>query len=314
LVTPEGKLLKTALFSLGLIRSLLIVVVVATVVAFLGLRLAEGEPPPPRTGTLSTPVPPDPSPEPAISEPPSSITIAGQEVALAPGMRYSEGGVSSNPPPGPPREIRTVRYDPDPATQGNSWLSLDEEGRLGGSHIRPEDLAVFQPLLDAALPRLPTTATIAGKEFTLAPGMRAGQLLPARNSTTRVWCIYYTSIPAKPAMSLLCVDQDWNTVRNEVDPDDLAVYQPLLDSVTSELPESVVINGHEVWPLPGAALVRVIDDCPPASVTTDPCRDVTYTIRRSGTSFIIFDEEEIITENLAPEDRADFQPILDALE
>ncbi len=225
--------MKKALLSLGVARSVLIVAVVATVVTFLGLRLAEGGPPPPRTGTMSTPVPTEPSPESPVAEPPSSITIAGKEVALAPGMRYSEGGVSTMPPPGPRREIRTVRYDPDPATQGNSWLSLDEEGRLGGSHIRPEDLAVFQPLLDAALPRLPTTATIAGKEVTLAPGMRAGQLLPARNSTTRVWCIYYTSIPAKPAMSLLCVDQDWNTVRNEIDPEDLPLYQPLLDEASA---------------------------------------------------------------------------------
>ena len=302
-----------ALFSLGVARSVLIVAVVAIVVAFLGLRLAEGEPPPPRTGTLSTPVPPDPSPESPVAEPPSSITIAGKEVALAPGMRYSEGGVSTMPPPGPPRTLRRVEYDSDPAAPGFSWLTLDEEGRIAGSYIRPEDLAVFQPLLDAALPQLPTTATIAGKEFTLAPGMRAGDGgLPARNSTTRVWCIRYTSIPVKPASSSLCVDQDWNTVTNGIDPDDLALFQPLLDAVTSQLPETVVINGHKVWPLPGAVLVRVIDDCPPASMTTDPCRPITYTIRRSGFSFIIFDEKEIITENLAPEDRADFQPVFDA--
>jgi hypothetical protein len=229
-------------------------------------------------------------------------------------MRYSEGGVSTMPPPGPPRTLRRVEYDSDPAAPGFSWLTLDEEGRLAGSYIRPEDLALFQPLLDAALLQLPTTATIAGKEFTLAPGMRAGQLLPARNSTTRVWCIRYTSIPVKPASSSLCVDQDWNTVGNRIDPDDLALFQPLLDAVTSQLPETVVINGHKVWPLPGAALRRVIEDCPPASMNADPCRPITYTISRSGTSFITFDEEEIITENLAPEDRADFQPILDALE
>ncbi len=306
--------MKKALFSLGLMRSLMIVAVVATVVAFLGLRLAEGEPPPPRTGTVSMPVPPDPSPESPIAEPRSSITIAGKEVALAPGMRYYEGGISTMPPPGPPRTLRRVEYDSDPAAPGFSWLTLDEEGRLVGSYIRPEDLAVFEPLLDAALPELATTATIAGKEFTLPPGMGGGEGLPARQSTTRVWCIHYTSLPAKPAMSLLCVDQDWNTVRNEIGPDDLAVFQPLLDAVTSELPETVVINGHEVWPLPGAVLKRIIEDCPSASMTTDPCRDVTYTIRRSGTSFITFDEKEIITENLAPEDRADFQPVFDALE
>lgn len=53
--------MKKALLSLGLVRSVLIVAVVATVVAFLGLRLAEGEPPPPRTGTMSRPVPTEPS-------------------------------------------------------------------------------------------------------------------------------------------------------------------------------------------------------------------------------------------------------------
>jgi len=47
-------------------------------------------------------------------------------------------------------------------------------------------------------------------------------------------------------------------------------------------------------------------------VSTDPCRPITYTIRQSGTSFIVFDDKEIITENLAPEDRADFQPVFDA--
>jgi hypothetical protein len=304
---------KRTLISPGLVRSLLIVAVVAAVVAFVGLRLAEGEPPPPREGTMSTPVPPDPSPEAATIEPPSSITIAGQEVALAPGMRYYEGdAISTMPPPGPPRTVRRVEYDSEPGEIGTSWLSLDEEGRITGSYIRPEDLAVFQPLLDAALPQSPTTATIAGKEFTLAPGMRSGQLLPARNSSTKVWCINYTSIPAKAVMSLLCVDQDWNTVRNEVHPDDLALYQPLLDAVTSQLPQEVVINGHKVWPVPGAALVRVIEDCPPASASTHPCGHVSYTIRRSGFSFITFDEKEIIVENLAPEDRADFQPVFDA--
>ena len=291
---------------------LLIVSVVAAVVAFVGLRLAEGEPPPPRRATVSTPVLPGPSPEPLTAEPPSSITIAGEEVSLAPGMRYYEGGASTMPPPGPPRNHRTIRYDSDPSEIGHSWLSLDDEGRITASYIRPEDLAVFEPLLDAALPQLPTTTTIAGKEITLAPGMTSGELLPGRGSTTRVWCIHYTSLPANPQMSVLCVDQDWNTVSNEIDLDDRALFQPMLDIVASGLPESLLINGHQVWPLPGAALKRVFNDCPPASITADPCRDITYTISRSAFSFIIFDEEEIIVDQLAAEDRADFQPVFDA--
>ena len=226
--------MKRTLISFGLVRSVLIVAVVAGGVTFVGLRLAEGEPPSPREATLSTPVRPEPSPEPPIAEPPSSITVAGEEVALAPGMRYYEGlATSTMPPPGPPRTLRRVVYDSNPSEIGSSWLSLDEEGRITGSYIRPEDLAVFQPLLDGALPQLPTTATIAGKEFTLAPGMMAGQLLPARNSTTRVWSIKYISIPAKAGTSLLWVDEDWNIVRNEVHPEDLPLYQPLLDEASA---------------------------------------------------------------------------------
>ena len=304
--------MKKALFRLGVARSVLIIAAVAAVVAFLGLRLAEGEPPPPRTGTLSTPAPTAAAKTPvAPYARPDSIGVAGTDVPLAPRMTYHESDVA-DPATGELRTVREIWYDPKPEVLGVSWLSLYEDGRISRSHILAEDMRVFQPLLDAALPQLPTTETIAGKEFTHAPGMGAGQLLPARNSTTRVWCIHYTSIPVKPAGSSLCVDQEWNTVSYGIDPDDLALFQPLLDSVTSQLPETVVVNGHKVWPLPGAALQRVIENCPPSSVNTNACRPITYTIRRSGFSFIIFDETEIITENLAPEDRADFQPVFDA--
>ncbi len=58
--------MKKGLFGLGLIRSLLVIAVVAAVVGVIGTRLAEGEPPPPRTGTLPTPpVPTEPSMIPA---------------------------------------------------------------------------------------------------------------------------------------------------------------------------------------------------------------------------------------------------------
>ena len=206
---------------------LLIVAVVAGVVAFVGLRLAEGEPPPPRRATLSTPVPPSPSPEPQTAEPPSSMTIAGEEVALAPGVRYR---LSETGPPGPSRNLRTIEYDSDPSEIGFSWLALDDEGRIAGSHILPKDLATFQPLLDAALPPLPGSISIGGKEVPLAPGMRYGELLPALGSTKTVWWVFYDSIPVKPEVSSLTLDEDGTIFKSHILPEDLPLFQPLLDA------------------------------------------------------------------------------------
>jgi hypothetical protein len=229
LVTPEGKLVKKALFSLGLIRSLLIVVVVATVVAFLGLRLAEGEPPPPRTGTLSTPVPPDPSPESPVTEPRSSITIAGEEVPLSPQMKVR---TTAYGPPGPPGLFTMIEYDADPETPEFSQLLLDADGRIVSAYILPEDLRVYQPLLDAALPQM------------------------------------------------------------------------------------IEIRAQEV-PLPaGATVSGAIAECPPPDLAPPGAGRCSPhpTIVQRGVSFVTFDEVGIIAERIAPEDEADFQPVVDALE
>lgn len=306
--------MKRFLPSLGVVRSLLIVAVVAAIVGVVGTRLAEGDPPapinPPPPG--STPPPPGPDVQAtAISHippkptrmPPTSVTIRGKELPLPAGMSY--GQLSGAGP--------TLTWDPEPQRPGVSWLSLSDEGRITASHILAEDLPRFQPFIDAALPQLPTTATIAGQDVILPPGMTASQLLPAAGSATKVWCATFTPIPLNltaSAPSLLCVDQDWNTVRNEIHPDEGDAFQPLLEAVTSELPDTLDVNGHRVWPLPGAALQRVIERCEAGKEGTVSCG--TYTIRRSGFSFIVFNEDGIIIESVAPEDRADFKPVFDA--
>jgi hypothetical protein len=302
--------MKRFLPSLDVVRSLLIVAVVAAVVGVVGTRLAEGDPPPPADTPPppgSTPPPfdpalfPFPSPEPTRA-PPTSVTIRGKEIPLAPEMTYVEFS----------RGGPTITYSPSGAAPRHSWLSLNDEGRIRASHILAEDLPLFQPFIGAALPQLPTTAVIAGREVTLPPGMTAGELLPAAGSATKVWCATLTPIPVKPTPSLLCVDQDWNTVRNEIHPDEGDAFQPLLEAVTSELPDRVVVNGYSVWPLPGAALQRVIEHCEAGTEATVPCGTATYTIRRSGFSFIVFREDGIVIDSVAPEDRADLKPVFDA--
>ena len=148
--------MKKARFSLGLIRSLMIVAVVATVVTFLGLRLAEGEPPPPRNPPLSTPVPTAPVivPFPAqtpLGEPsspvqPSSIVINGQEVPLPPGATTGKIIADCVPPAvAPPGRCSPFL---DIIQRGDSFISFDELGIIA-ERIAPEDEADFQPVVDA---------------------------------------------------------------------------------------------------------------------------------------------------------------------
>lgn len=217
-----------------------IIVIVAAVVAVVGVvgtqLVAEGDPKPP-VRLIPTPELPDPSvrlspaPQPSPYVQPESIDVAGTEVGLAPGIVFLPrvSGVGSSAEASGP--YRMVQYHSGSGML--SWLTLDEEGRILGSHILAEDLPVFQPLLDAALPQLPTTATIVDKEFTLPPGMSAGQLQRSVNSTDRTWSIAYTSLPAKPKESILWVNQDWEIVRNDVQPEDIPVFQPILDAASA---------------------------------------------------------------------------------
>lgn len=132
----------------------------AAIIIFVGLRLAAGEPtepmPPPQDlfGTV-IPVPSDAprgylEPEPTF---PSSITIRGVQVPLARGMTYGQGSAICDPPcPPTTGEIWRVVYDSEPAQSGHSWLAFDENFRVLGSWIRPEDEDEFQPLIDELTP------------------------------------------------------------------------------------------------------------------------------------------------------------------
>ena len=108
-------------------------------------------PPPPEAEGGTSVVPPGLTPPPeATPAPPMSITIRGQEVPLAPGMRYWLSNPSIDPAPSSPIQDRwMVVYDSDPNTPGDSWITFDLDYNLLGSHIRPEDEEEFQPLLDA---------------------------------------------------------------------------------------------------------------------------------------------------------------------
>ena len=108
-------------------------------------------PPPPEADGGTSVVPPGVTIPPEITPPPpTSITIRGQQVPLAPGMRYWLSNPSIDPAPSSPIQDRwMVTYDSDPNTPGDSWITFDLDYNLLGSHIRPEDEEEFQPLLDA---------------------------------------------------------------------------------------------------------------------------------------------------------------------
>jgi len=81
---------------------------------------------------------------------PPHIIIKGQQVMLAPGMRYWRSSPEVDPaPPSPIPERWMVTYDSDLTTLRDSWITFDLDYNLLASHIRPEDGEAFQPIVDA---------------------------------------------------------------------------------------------------------------------------------------------------------------------
>jgi hypothetical protein len=165
-----------------------------------------------------------PLPSPTIS-PPKTIVVKGTEVMLPAGVKVVHPwqllvgwDIESS--------LR-ITYRSSPEVELFSWLTLDGSGSIIASHVRPEDMAVFQPVLDAAGPPLAPVITIAGETVQLAPGMRVGESAYCRDP--KVYIIEYDPIPARPIGSFMTIAEDGTILKQSIAPADTPVFQALLD-------------------------------------------------------------------------------------
>jgi hypothetical protein len=182
---------------------------------------------------IDVPAPTDtPAPTPAS---PFVVTIAGKKVTLPPGMSYGEENATvpatdQDPTNFTPRHLRIMSYQ---VGSSYSQLQIDDDGRTVYIRILPEHMDLFQPLLDAVLPRVSETVTVYGQTITLAPGLHFWE--GTRPGTTNpIWTVEYTSIPAQPEISYIAVDKErGNIYRRHINPGDEAIFQPLLELAAS---------------------------------------------------------------------------------
>ena len=191
---------------------------------------------PPREAEGGTSVvPPGLTPPPEVTpSPPTHITIRGQQVPLAPGMRFGRlGPPQCDPSPCPQEMSWQVSYAAGPAALGYSLLVFDEDHNLVESKIKPEHQDEFQPLLDVLL----ASIIIRGEPIPLLAGMTYGRgvevcdPLPCR--FRGFWHVEYDSPPTESSPSRLIFDADYNVAENSVRPEDQDEYQPLLDALAA---------------------------------------------------------------------------------
>lgn len=117
---------------------------------------------------------------------------------------------------------------------GQSQLTIDAEGRIDTADVSPEDLDALRPVLEAALPRLPQTITVAGRSVVLPADARA-ELKSALGLSEQVWRIVYLPIPRPPGeYSYLMITVSGQVVRSFFRPGEERLFQPVLDAAAGQ--------------------------------------------------------------------------------
>jgi hypothetical protein len=129
---------------------------------------------------------------------------------------------------------RLVTYDSEPEVAGRSTVTFDRGGRIESTHILPQDLDVFRPILEALLPPEPATITVRGQTLTLASDLRAAPLQTG-GSDKRVWSVRYEPVPITSKISSLLINEDGVIIRNGIQPDHVAHFAPIL-AITEPAP------------------------------------------------------------------------------
>jgi hypothetical protein len=213
-----------------------VVITTASVVAFLGLRLAEGDPSPPGPTREVIPVPSDipvPSFDALEFAAPidRSVTIEGKTIQVPEVLSVTRGWISE----GIGLSTR-VSYQPDRNQPATSWVILNGAGLIQESSIRPEDSILFQPLL-AHVSSLPSPSgaerpTAGGRDLPLTVGMTAVRVVwntHVGQADEYAWLI---TLRYGDGVSRLYVDDKANALKVDIRLSHVPVFAPILAVLT----------------------------------------------------------------------------------